>query len=83
LPLMPLLLTYAAAAVVHRSEIWQARRSWQFKAAALTYAILAGSWVWEIAVVERARIKELACEASRTAVCEVQALSNPSRQINS
>jgi 4-amino-4-deoxy-L-arabinose transferase-like glycosyltransferase len=83
LPLMPLLLIYAAAAVVHRSEIWQARRSWQFKAAALTYAILAGSWVWEIAVVERARIKELACEASRTAVCEVQALSNPSRQINS
>lgn len=60
LPLMPLVLIYAAAAVVQRGEIWRERRSKRFCAAALTYAILAAGWVWEIAWVERARLRELA-----------------------
>ncbi len=59
LPLMPLVLIYAAAAVVHRGEIWRQRGSRRFCVAALTYAILAAGWVWEIAWVERARIEEL------------------------
>ncbi|MEX2187960.1 MAG: glycosyltransferase family 39 protein [Pirellulales bacterium] len=59
LPLMPLVLIYAGAAVVHRREIWRQRRSRRFCAAALTYAILAVGWVWEVAWVERARIQQL------------------------
>jgi hypothetical protein len=81
LPLMPLILIYAAAAVAHRAEIWQRRRTWQFRAAALTYAILAASWVWEIAFVERARIKEMAAApAARAASRDDQAFVTSSRR---
>jgi 4-amino-4-deoxy-L-arabinose transferase-like glycosyltransferase len=83
LPAMPLLLIYAAAAVVHRAEIWRSRKTWQFRAAAMTYAILAASWVWEIAVVERARIQEIAAKPVRPPAGEVQASSSSSRRIHS
>ena len=81
LPLMPLVLIYAAAAIVHRAEIWRHRGSWRFRAAALTYAILAAGWVWEIAVVERARIKEFAGETTHPAATETWAAADLSRRI--
>lgn len=81
LPLMPLVLIYAAAAVVHRAEIWRQCGSWRFRAAALTYAILAAGWVWELAVVERARIRELAGETPHPAATEIQAAADLPRRI--
>jgi 4-amino-4-deoxy-L-arabinose transferase-like glycosyltransferase len=70
LPLMPLVLIYAAAAVVHRRQIWRQWRSKRFCAAVLTYAILAAGWAWEIAWVERARIQQLAAnDTPRSSAC--------------
>ncbi len=52
LPLIPLILLYASAAIVHRKVVWSRRRSWPFLAACGLSGIVVLSWLWEIAVVD-------------------------------
>ncbi|HTU93546.1 MAG TPA: glycosyltransferase family 39 protein [Gemmataceae bacterium] len=59
LPLMPLVLAYAATAVVHRKEIWRQRRSWSFWMASGCCAIFVAGWLWGLVVVDPARILSL------------------------
>jgi hypothetical protein len=49
LPLMPIVMIYAAAAWVHRRAIIGNWRRWPFAAAAIVSLILATSWVVDIA----------------------------------
>jgi 4-amino-4-deoxy-L-arabinose transferase-like glycosyltransferase len=58
LPLMPLVVTYAAAALVHRGEIWRGRGGWLFWAAVGVCLVLAGSWVWEFCFVDLHRLTD-------------------------
>ncbi len=52
LPLIPILLVYAAAGVVHSSEIWSKRHSWRFLIASVCCLVLAGGWVREFVMVD-------------------------------
>jgi 4-amino-4-deoxy-L-arabinose transferase-like glycosyltransferase len=59
LPLIPLILVYAAAALVHARAVWQARQHWSFWLAGGLCAILVGAWVWDITVVELERFTHM------------------------
>ena len=58
LPLMPLVLIYAAAALTHLGLIWQRRATARFWAAAAVVALLLAGWGWEIVVVDFQRFME-------------------------
>lgn len=59
LPLMPLVLVYAASAVVHRQEIWQQRRRWAFVLACGFCAVFVAGWLWDLVIVDSQRILHL------------------------
>lgn len=59
LPLMPLVLIYAASAVVHRKEIWRQRRRWAFALACGLCAVFVTGWLWGLVVVDPQRILHL------------------------
>lgn len=50
LPLMPILMVYAAAAWVNLASVRSRWRTWRFAAASAVCLVLAASWVWDIAV---------------------------------
>jgi 4-amino-4-deoxy-L-arabinose transferase-like glycosyltransferase len=52
LPLIPILLVYAAAALVHWRELWARRATWQFAAASLCCVLLIAGWVREFVMVD-------------------------------
>lgn len=59
LPLMPLILAYTAAAVVHAAAIWQARRRPAFWLAAAVCAVFGVGWTWTTVVVDLDRLVQL------------------------
>ena len=59
LPLVPLVLVYAAAAVVQWREIWDRRKEPAFWLAFGACLLLGGIWTWELVVVEAGRLAEL------------------------
>jgi 4-amino-4-deoxy-L-arabinose transferase-like glycosyltransferase len=52
LPVVPFLALCAAAAIVHRQEIWQLRRTWAFKLAAALCVIVVLGWIREFVFVD-------------------------------
>jgi 4-amino-4-deoxy-L-arabinose transferase-like glycosyltransferase len=58
LPLMPLLIVYAAAAVAQRHRLWRPR-CLAFWAACGVCAALVGGWLWQLLVVDRERVRSL------------------------
>jgi 4-amino-4-deoxy-L-arabinose transferase-like glycosyltransferase len=46
LPVMPLVLVFAASALVKRHTLWQRRHSWSFRCACGCCAVLVGGWTW-------------------------------------
>jgi hypothetical protein len=59
LPLMPLVLMYAAAACRSSSLIGQQLRSWRFLAAVCVCLVFAGGWVREIVMVDLKHVQSL------------------------
>jgi 4-amino-4-deoxy-L-arabinose transferase-like glycosyltransferase len=59
LPLIPLLIIYAAAAIVQWREIWDRRTQKAFWLASAACLLLAGIWGWELIFVETSRLAEL------------------------
>ena len=59
LPLVPLVLIFASAAVVYRREIWRRRRTRPFWIAAALSLVLAGGWAWEILAVDLQRFMKI------------------------
>jgi hypothetical protein len=59
LPLVPLLILYAASAVAQRQMIWRGRRNWRFWLACGTCAIFLGGWLWMIVAVDGEQIRSL------------------------
>jgi 4-amino-4-deoxy-L-arabinose transferase-like glycosyltransferase len=59
LPIMPLVLAYAASAVVHRREEWARRGSWYFRLAFGLSAVFLLGWGWEVCVVDFERFTSL------------------------
>jgi len=49
LPLMPIVIVYAAAALLNRQAILANWRTWPFALAACASLVLAGSWIWDLA----------------------------------
>lgn len=64
LPLMPLILIYAAQAVVNWKAIWERRRGPRFVTAVLLIGLLASSWVAQFAVMEQNKLRQLIGQAS-------------------
>ncbi len=58
LPLMPLVMVYAAGALVHRKQLWLPRRPAFWLACCLCALFLAG-WTWDFLVVDWVRIQQL------------------------
>jgi hypothetical protein len=52
LPLIPILLVYAAKALVHWKAVWAKKSSWQFGLAAVCCLVLVASWIREFVVVD-------------------------------
>jgi len=48
LPIMPIMMVYAAAAWCRRRELSGAWRSWSFAGATLVCLVLVGSWFWDV-----------------------------------
>jgi 4-amino-4-deoxy-L-arabinose transferase-like glycosyltransferase len=46
LPIMPLVLVFAASAVVNLRHVWEERRHWRFWVAAGLSCVLVAGWVW-------------------------------------
>jgi 4-amino-4-deoxy-L-arabinose transferase-like glycosyltransferase len=59
LPVMPLVILFAASAVVHRGAIWQRRGSWSFRLACGLCAVFVGGWVWILIAVDGTRVLNL------------------------
>jgi 4-amino-4-deoxy-L-arabinose transferase-like glycosyltransferase len=59
LPLMPLVLLYAASAVVHRHTLWEQRWRWTFWLACGICTLFVGGWVWMIVAVDGGHILNL------------------------
>lgn len=57
LSLMPLVMIYAAAALVHARDIWGRRPAVWFRVATALCVMLAASWVWEIVFVELPQLR--------------------------
>jgi 4-amino-4-deoxy-L-arabinose transferase-like glycosyltransferase len=58
LPVMPLVLAYAASAVVSRHELWQ-RRGWPFRLACGLCGVFVLGWAWEVVFVDFQRFASL------------------------
>lgn len=56
LPIMPLVLTFSAAAVRHRREVWEARGSKRFILASALCAALLLAWTWNAVFMESDKI---------------------------
>jgi hypothetical protein len=52
LPLIPILLAYAAVAVVNWKAVWSKRSTWQFALATVCCLLLVAGWVREFVVVD-------------------------------
>jgi 4-amino-4-deoxy-L-arabinose transferase-like glycosyltransferase len=59
LPLAPLEMVFAAAAVVHRRAIWRRRRTRSFLLAAGLCLVLVGGWVFEIVAADWERVLQV------------------------
>jgi 4-amino-4-deoxy-L-arabinose transferase-like glycosyltransferase len=59
LPIMPLVLLYAASAIVHRQVIWEERRRWRFWAASGACLVFVAGWAWMAVVVDGEKIQHL------------------------
>ena len=59
LPVMPLVLAYAASAIVNRREEWHRRGSWWFRLACGLGGLFLFGWGWEIFVVDFERFTSL------------------------
>jgi 4-amino-4-deoxy-L-arabinose transferase-like glycosyltransferase len=59
LPVMPLVLAYAAGAWVQAPQIWRRRGHWSFWLAAGLSGVFVGGWLWEILVVDGERFFHL------------------------
>lgn len=59
LPVMPLLSLFAAAALTDWPQIWEHRRSWEFRTAVVLSVILILGWVREIAMVDLRIVERL------------------------
>lgn len=59
LPLMPLVLVFSSAALVHCGAIWRRRRTRRFRIAAALSLVLAGGWAWEIVAVDFQRFMKI------------------------
>lgn len=59
LPLMPLILIYAAGAVVRWRDIWAQRRRWSFRLACGLCVLFVAGWLWEMIAVDPDRIRQL------------------------
>jgi 4-amino-4-deoxy-L-arabinose transferase-like glycosyltransferase len=59
LPLMPLVLLYAASAVAHRHLLWQRRGQWGFRLACAACAVFVCGWTWMLVVVDGERVMNL------------------------
>jgi len=55
LPLMPLVLTYSAAAMANLGTVWAARKRPWFWIAALVCAVLVASWIWQTVAMDLGR----------------------------
>lgn len=53
LPLMPLIMIFAAQAIVHRDEIWRRRSTPTFAVATLLCGVFVASWMWLFMAVDR------------------------------
>jgi hypothetical protein len=60
LPQMPIVLLYAAVALVSWRSLWQRRHEWSFRLAALACVVLACGWMREIVFVDLGRYMHLA-----------------------
>jgi 4-amino-4-deoxy-L-arabinose transferase-like glycosyltransferase len=47
LPVMPLVLLFAAVAVVHAGDLWRRRHSWAFCCATSLCCVLIAAWAWD------------------------------------
>src|SRR5262249_42881587 len=52
LPLMPLVLLYAAAALVRLRGVWQRRQQWSFRLATACCAVFVVAWFWLFVAVD-------------------------------
>jgi 4-amino-4-deoxy-L-arabinose transferase-like glycosyltransferase len=52
LPLMPLVLLYAAAALVRLRGVWQVRQRWSFRLATACCAVFVAAWLWLFVAVD-------------------------------
>ncbi len=59
LPLVPLVLVFSAAGLVHWRQIWAGRRTRRFRIAAALCLVLIGGWVWEIVAVDFQRFVKI------------------------
>lgn len=59
LPLMPLVLLFAASALVNAPTIWQQRQHGKFWLASGVVALLVGGWVWGLAAGDLERLQQL------------------------
>jgi 4-amino-4-deoxy-L-arabinose transferase-like glycosyltransferase len=59
LPLMPLVLLYAASAVVNVRSLWQRRRRWSFALACALVALLVAGWGWNAVAGDWERYRHL------------------------
>lgn len=50
LPLVPLILIFSAAALIHAGDIWRQRHTRAFRLATALCCVLAVSWVWQLVI---------------------------------
>jgi hypothetical protein len=59
LPLMPLVLIYAASGIVNAPLLWSSRRTPRFFLAGLICLVLSGTWLWELVAIDNVHLVEL------------------------
>jgi 4-amino-4-deoxy-L-arabinose transferase-like glycosyltransferase len=57
LPVMPLVLLYAASALVSARAVWQQRGSWRFRLACGLVCVLVAGWAWLFVAVDLERYR--------------------------
>ncbi len=58
LPLIPILMLFAAAAITQAPSLWARRKEWPFMAASGLCGIFILSWIWEIVMVDFQRFRD-------------------------